>query len=112
MGRYGSLNNLMMDRTQSKQPEVGMGATLLGWSDRCACTIIAISPSGKTLTIQRDTATRADRRGMTDAQSWTYERNPNGTVYTARLKKNGKWQTPGGTTFLIGHRHEFYDFSF
>lgn len=41
--QYGSLNNLMLTGTKGQPtPEVGMGATQLGWTDRHAYTIVEV----------------------------------------------------------------------
>jgi hypothetical protein len=112
---YGSFFNTVMNNTAPAEPEVGMGATLLLWSDRHAGTIVAVN--GKTLKWQRDRAIRTDDHGMSDAQGYRYEPNPQAEVETYTLRKNGRWVkagTPmkGGLTLLVGARHEYYDFSF
>ena len=114
MARYGSLVNSLMDG-QGKAPEVGDGATILMWSDRHAATITEITyfKSGqkkgqpRTITVQQDKATRTDSYGMSDAQSYSYERNPNGSLKTFTAKRDGSFKG-----LLIGHRDEHYDFSF
>lgn len=46
--KYGSLINLLSDAgKQTIKPEVGMGITILSWTDRDAATIIEVSKSGK-----------------------------------------------------------------
>jgi hypothetical protein len=102
---------------------VGEGATERLYTDSHAYTVIKVSPSGKTITIQRDTATLSpDFKPETilggfvghtvnqHEQSYTYEADPEGATFTARYTKRG-WTTPGGSR--IGHgRHEFYDYNF
>lgn len=114
---FGSFMNLMSDRTVSDTPEVGTGATLIMWTDRQAGTIIWVSPNGKTVKWQRDTATRADGNGMSDAQSYEFTPNPDGKIETFTLRNNGKWKRKGdpmkgSETLLIGIRMEYYDYSF
>jgi len=104
----GSLMNQLMG--PGVKPEVGMGATELCYTDRHAFTIIAVSASGKTITVQRDNATRADSHGMSDCQSYTYSADPNGAIYELRLTKKG--YAHKGTPFTIGCRREHYDYSF
>lgn len=94
-----------------------MGATMLCWSDRHACTITAVSPSGKSIEVKRDIATRTDKNGMSESQDYSYKPNPNAPAQTFTLRKNGKWVAKGstmnaGTHLLIGKRDQYYDCSF
>ena len=41
-------------------PKVGDGATVCHYSDRTACTVIKVSPSGKTIHLREDVATLDD----------------------------------------------------
>lgn len=112
---YGSLNNRIAEDATPAEPKVGDGATELMYSDRRACTIIKVH--GKTLTVQRDKATRADDHGMSDSQDYTYERDPNGVTATYTLRKNGRWIRAGesmrsGQVLGVGYRSEHYDYSF
>ena len=94
---------------------VGDGATLCLWSDRHAGTIVE-TPNDKTVVWQRDKATRTDENGMSDAQSYRYERDENGEKTTFTLRKNGYWIARGANmkngTYLAAGRAEFYDYSF
>ena len=94
-----------------------MGATMLYWSDRNACTITAVSPSGKSIEVKQDIATRIDKNGMSDSQEYSYEPNRNAKPLTFTLRKNGKWVQKGspmnaGTHLLVGKRDQYYDYSF
>jgi hypothetical protein len=114
---HGSFFNSMMVNSKQRTPEVGEGATEILWSDRHAGTIIEVSPNGKTLKWQRDTARRADKNGMSDAQDWEYTPNPDAPVSTFTLRQNGRWvmqgqPMKGSVSLLIGIRDEYYDFSF
>lgn len=109
----GSLHNLLADRANVDSPfQVGDGATLVYWTDRQACTVISVSKSGKSMVIQNDTATRSDSNGMSDAQSYEYAPNPNGSTHSVRLTKRG-WRVGGqrGQAVVPGRRH-YHDFSF
>lgn len=111
--QYGSLINLIQDQTIPETPKVGDGATILGWSDRHACTIIGVHPKGKRIEIQVDNAERIDDHGMSDSQSYAYTPNPNGGTYTVTLRKDGRWKiAKDGRTVMIGVRDEYYDYSF
>lgn len=118
MTNTGSLINHLAGNSRYPQPEPGMGATILMWTDRHAATIVAVSPSGKQVTIQEDKATRTDNLGMTDSgQNYTYEPNPNAPHRVYTLRKNGAWVLKGdpingGQRIAIGHRDHYYDYSF
>ena len=109
------INNLMQDAI-TPAPEVGMGATMISWTDREPATIIEVSKSGKKITNQTDIATRTDDHGMSDAKSYTFERNPKAYATEYSLRKNGRWVRVGqpqtGSSLLVGHREEYYDYSF
>jgi hypothetical protein len=102
--------------------KVGDGATLRFVTDAHAYTVTAVSASGKTITMQRDKATR-DPSWKPDArpggfaahvannydQRWTYEPDPDGAVRKARLTTRG-WMSAGQR--VTKGRHEFYDYNF
>lgn len=104
----GSLINSVM--ASAPVPAVGMGATLLGWSDRHAATVVAVSASGKTCKVQQDHAKRVDKNGMSEMQQYEFSPNPNAPVLVVRKTKRG-WMS-GGLRVALGHRSEYYDFSF
>jgi len=91
-------------------PKVGDGATLQCWSDRHACTVIAVSESGKRITLQEDTATRTDNNGRSECQSYTFARNPSGKTHVVILRplKRPVRYWPGDDGFQEHHRcHEW-----
>jgi hypothetical protein len=92
-------------------PAVDIGATIHLHTDRYAGTVVAITPSGLTVTVQRDKATRTDTNGQSDSQSWEYECDPKGKLYKFRKTKDG-WRSVEGFRATFGTRSEFYDFSF
>jgi hypothetical protein len=111
----GSLINELQARMAQPAPEVGMGCTVCAWTDRYACTIIEVSKSGKSLVCQRDKAIRTDNNHMSECQEYSYERNPNGQKFEMRLNKWGRWVEKGcrdGYKCSLGHRDEYYDYSF
>lgn len=109
---YGSLNNRIMESATPTTPEVGMGATITMWSDRHAYTIVEVkSPS--TIVIQQDIATRTDKNGMSDSQTYEFKANPDGAKFNVTRRRDGKWKVAGSTqVVVIGHRSEYHDFSF
>jgi hypothetical protein len=113
----GSMINLLMGNHQSALPEMGTGATVLGWTDRHAATVIAVSKNGMQITVQQDTATRTDDNGMSESQSYSYEPNPNGFKSRYSLRSNGQWvrvgsSTKNGARLCLGIRREYHDYSF
>jgi len=118
-----SVMNHLYSRSVNGQPEpeVGMGATFLHWTDRHAGTIIAWD--GKVVTVQRDHAKRIDSNGMSEMQEYEYSPNPKGAVYHFRREKRGmwtevrrnpstgRWVKVGGAGLAIGYRRAYYDFS-
>jgi hypothetical protein len=113
----GSLANHVISTDRNRAaPVIGMGATILLWTDRHACTIVAVDPMRRWVDIQRDHAKRVDSNGMSDSQKYTYERNPNATIERFTLRNDGRYVRKGdaksGTGLSIGNRQEFYDHSF
>ena len=112
----------------TKQPTVGMFANFSGYSDTSPYEIIAVSPSGKTLTIRSMTATElpwkkdyhvggfsghlANQRD----QKWDIKSDPNGHVTKIRLSvRNGRvmgWQNNGQNYGINSVPHKFYDYNF
>jgi hypothetical protein len=115
-GPTGSLFNNLMANSQQVSPEVGMGATRLSYTDRHAYTVIkVINP--KMIVVQRDIATRTDKNGMSESQTYEYAADPEGSTDIVTLRKNGRWVVRGesakqGTSFLIGFRKQYHDYSF
>lgn len=108
----GSLMNHLMTGPTEIVPEVGMGVTLCGWTDRYAGTITKISPSGKTLTIVEDIAKRIDKNGMSESQTYEYTQDPDGKAMTARKGKRGWRVAQMGYGVILGVRKAYYDFGF
>jgi hypothetical protein len=116
----GSLMNWITGNTAPITPEVGMGATLLLWTDRHAMTIHKVDFSGKIkkLWASRDKSTRIDNNGMSESQLYVYNNDDNDIsenweLFT--LRKDGRWHRGtklSGNTLFIGHRDEYCDYSF
>lgn len=127
---YGSLTNRLHENATKGQPapKVGDGATTIHYSDRHACTVIAVEElkdGGWRVKVQRDNAERTDKNGMSDSQDYAYTPNPEGATYTFQCRgKDGRWQEcrfndktkrwnkVDGCGLRIGERDEHYDFSF
>lgn len=124
-----SLVNNLLSRAVIGQPEPfeGMGATLLGWTDRYPATVVQVckNKAGEVIEIavQEDDAKRIDENGMSECQEYEYSRNPDGTCYRFKKDKKGMWREirmgekgrmvfTGGRGLRIGDREKYYDFSF
>jgi hypothetical protein len=111
----GSLMNHLISGAKMITPEIGMGATILHWTDRTATTITEVSKNGKRIGVVEDIATRTDGHGMSDAQSYSYAPGTGSARYFT-LRKNGAWVAEGdsmkGTRIAIGARNHYHDFSF
>lgn len=113
--KYGNLNSAIMASYRQPEPVVGMGCTMLHGRDRSPGTVIAVN--GKRITVQADKYTRTDNNGMSESQSYAFERDPAGNTTIYRLRKNGQWIEDGqpmrhGYAVSLGERERFYDFSF
>lgn len=109
-----SVTNWLLSGTNGQpDPAVGMGVTVLMWTDRHAGTITRVSESGKTFWFREDTAIRTDGNGMSESQTYRYEPNPNANERRARIRKDGSWrESKTGTRLRLGSRSAYHDFSF
>lgn len=105
----GSLINHSMASPAVIEPHVGMGVTMLGWTDRNAGTVVKVTP--KTCHVQADKVTRIDDNGMSEQQEYTYEPNPQGAITVFRKTKRG-WKSAYGTYLRLNGRNTYRDFSF
>ena len=106
---YGSLQNRLLERTEdTKSIKVGDGATIIMYSDRCACTVIEVK-SKCSAVIQRD---KAVCTGGSYSNEWELSRDKNGMKYEIYCR-NGIWKTKEGKSrVIIGERMEYYDYEF
>jgi len=124
--KFGTETGSLMNHVFSgynDEPAVGMGATILMWSDREPATIIEVNQKKRYIVVQEDRAERIDNNGMSEAQQYAYSPNPEGSKRIYRKMKNGRWQehyinpetnrlVKAGGYLSIGEREKFYDFSF
>ena len=102
-----------MEKEQPIQPEIGMGATLLGYTDRFPYTVIEVSKNGKRCKVQEDSAVRLDDNGVSESQHYDYIPNPEGEIIAISRRKNGAWiEVGGGARFHVGSRRKYHDYSF
>ena len=126
----GSVINHLHSRAVIGQPEpvVGMGATVLLWSDRRAATITNVQQvRGKLIvTVQNDHATVVAGSSHDGSSEYRYNPNPNGSENHFRREDDGRWQQViinrqtgrwgkvggCGRGLRIGEREEYSDPSF
>ena len=107
-----SLTNYVLSGTNGQpEPTVGMGVTVLRWTDRDAGTLVRVSPSGKTFWFTLDRAERVDDNGMSESQTYRYTPRPDGVELTARLSKSGAYRC-NGAHVRLGDRDAYHDYSF
>jgi len=107
----GSVINAVPSGTNGQPtPEVGMGITLLHWTDRSAGTITRVSVSGKTFWFKDDVVARIDANGMSESQEYAYAPG-DGPEKRAGLTKRG-WKQVGGPRIALGYRRAYHDYSF
>jgi hypothetical protein len=119
---YNNLYGGRYSEVDSPVPAIGMGATRLMWTDRKACTIVAILARDKQgrptkIEIQEDRARRTDKNGASDSQAYEYEVNLEGRLGRYSLRQNGAWVRVGanqktGERLLIGNRLHYHDYTF
>lgn len=109
-----SLTNAIMASSKPLEPKVGMGATILHYTDRTAVTITAVRP--KVIETIDDKAKRTDKNGISESQDYSYTRGNTGWKLWSQ-RKNGAWvkvgePLNGGTRLAIGTRDHYIDPSF
>lgn len=113
---FGNLTNRIQEGPAAVKPEVGMGCTILMYSDRHAATIVEVK-SSKLIVIQRDKASRTDKNGQSESQEYSFNPNPEAKREEVSLRKNGLWilkdgTMRNGTVVRLGERDEYYDYGF
>ena len=115
---YGSLNNRIMENCRGDKPEVGMGVTHCGWSDRDPYEIVEVVDD-RHIKVRALNYKRIDGNGMSECQEYEYFSNPDAIVETLFKNKKGKWVRRVGTRgvdnyggWYIGKAEKYYDFSF
>lgn len=118
-----SLTNYLMSGTDgAPAPQVGMGATKLGWTDRRPATIVEVLNGGKVIVVQEDTAKRVDDNGMSESQDYEFTPNPEATREFYKLDNKGAYRSAyrnekgnlvfGSGQLRIGERDKYHDYSF
>jgi hypothetical protein len=94
MKLYGNLNNRFDENHYFNGTKgnltVGTLCTIYDWSDRHAYEVIEVEDQ-EHITIRQLKAIRTDNYGMSDAQDYRYESNPNAHPMKIALR-NGQWR--------------------
>lgn len=95
-------------------PVLGMGATAGYGSDRYPYTVVAISASGKQITVQADDYKPAPGHHYINNQVYTYTPNTSAETKVFTLRDNGRWvlkgeSKKGGLCLGLGHRRHYHD---
>lgn len=108
------------------EPKVGMGVTLLGWTDRYPGTIVDVFVQGayEYIAIQEDNYVRTDNNGFSESQTYEYSRNPRASLIYYRRKRaqgndgrfvrtvkneNDRWVNIDSKGIRIGERERYWD---
>jgi hypothetical protein len=97
--------------SNNTKPEVGMAATLCYYTDRHAATVIAVSLNGRKVTVREDKVIRTDSNGMSECQSYEFERDPAGAEHVFYRQGDGSYGR-GGVRLALGVRKSYHDYSF
>jgi hypothetical protein len=123
----GSLINNIMSRSVIGEPlpEIGMGATMLSWTDRNPATIVTVFSKGKTqyVGVNEDDAVRTDSNGYSESQTYEFSFNPHVFIQYYRKTSKGTWEgcyinpetgrfVKGNGSLSIGQRGKYWDPSF
>jgi hypothetical protein len=103
-------------------PEIGMGATVLHWTDRSPATIVRVFEiyGLPAIEIQGDKYERTDSNGFSESQTYEYTPNPTGAKSTWRFRNNKweqvkinpdtkRWKCADGGGLRIGEREAYWD---
>ncbi len=102
-------NWLLSGTVGAPTPAVGMGATILMWTDSHAATITRVSPSGKSFWMVQDVATRTDKNGMSECQDYAFTPGTGPEIMVRQTKRGWKCNRGG---VRVGDRREYHDYSF
>lgn len=119
----GSLVNHMMSLGSAPEVTIGMGATLLSWTDRDAATVVSYDAKRQIVGVQQDDAKRTDTNGISEAQEYEFTPNPNAYISYFKFGRKGwnrvrfneetkRWVKTGSGGLSVGVRSKFHDFSF
>ena len=88
----GSLVNHLYSRMTIGEPEptVGMGVTMLSWTDRDAGTIVEVNMKKRYIAVTEDNKKRIDNNGISESQEYEYTTVMDGHRRYYRKDKKGQ----------------------
>lgn len=110
----------------TERPQIGQGCTVHGWTDASPYEIVAVSKSGKQITLRAMKAERdptwtpewvpggfAGHVVNNRSQRWVITSDPDGRLIKATLRKTGRWCVAGCNTGVsLDGAYCFYDYNF
>lgn len=115
MAWYGSVQNRIMERTAVVKPEVGMGVTHCGWSDRDPYEIIEVIDD-RHIVVRELGYKLTDGSWQSEHQEYEYFSRPDGRVERLFKNQKGRWVRRIGARGVdnyggwhIGHAEKYYD---
>ncbi len=95
------------------EPEIGMGATYSLGSDKYPFTIVAVSPSKRTIFVTEDTAKLVSGTEQDGSAKYEYTARMDVPQEVFTLRKNGRYHRKGDSTkggcMTVGHRRRYND---
>lgn len=88
---------------------VGMQASGTYWTDRTPFEVVAVSPSGKTITIREMDWKIVSGQEYNGSAEYEYISNENNPVMTVRFSKHKGWKTPDGMRISFGAARRYFD---
>lgn len=104
----------MSKSNENIAPKVGMPATYSPYSDCYPCTVVEVSKSGKTITVQMDDYRVCAGSAYDGSAKYEIVRNESGPKSSFSLRKNGRWVRVGDTAksgcrVYLGFARRHYD---
>lgn len=105
-------------------PTVGMGVTILYWTDRRAGTIVEVVSENEIVFTEDDTVADKSKPCQMGHQNWIHTPQPNGPRMTAKKGRDGRWYLARKTKtgrlsvnkkclpLAVGYKEHHYDWSF
>jgi hypothetical protein len=119
MKTHNAMSNIHLGYCQPA-PAIGMGATICGYTDRHASTVVGIEyfKSGsrlgrvKAVIVQEDHSIRTDTNGVSESQTYVYTPNPTAISRRFPGARDGTYGSKAAGFLILGRRDKWHDYSF